>query len=93
MISERINETTPWQDITEGNKIFEAATSKEFCTGNGAPLRRSGMRKYVSSVFCAHLSVRILPFRSVNKSVRILITTIARAAAFAPRYAPLVRSP
>ena len=33
MISDRINENSPWQDITEGNKIFEAATSREFCTG------------------------------------------------------------
>jgi pyruvate ferredoxin oxidoreductase delta subunit len=32
-ISERINELSPWQDITEGNKVFEPATSKEFCTG------------------------------------------------------------
>ncbi len=28
-----INERSPWQDITEGNKIFESATSKNFCTG------------------------------------------------------------
>lgn len=33
MISDRINESSPWQDITEGNKIFEAATSREFNTG------------------------------------------------------------
>ena len=32
-IYDRINEQSPWQDITEGNKIFEAATSKDFCTG------------------------------------------------------------
>lgn len=28
-----INEQSPWQDITEGNKIFEPATSRNFCTG------------------------------------------------------------
>ena len=33
MISDRINEKSPWQDITEGNKLFEAATSREFKTG------------------------------------------------------------
>ena len=32
-IHDRINEQSPWQDITEGNKVFEAATSREFCTG------------------------------------------------------------
>ena len=26
-IQDRINEQSPWQDITEGNKLFEAATS------------------------------------------------------------------
>ena len=33
MISDRINEMSPWEDITEGNKLFEAATSREFKTG------------------------------------------------------------
>lgn len=33
MIKDRINEQSPWQDLTEGNKVFEAATSREFCTG------------------------------------------------------------
>ena len=33
MISDRINERSPWQDITEGNKLYEAATSYEFKTG------------------------------------------------------------
>ncbi len=28
-----INERSPWQDITKGNKIYESATSREFCTG------------------------------------------------------------
>ncbi len=28
-----INEKSPWQDITEGNQIYEAATSRHFCTG------------------------------------------------------------
>ena len=32
-IYDKIHEQSPWQDITEGNKIFEAATSKDFCTG------------------------------------------------------------
>ena len=32
-IQDRINEQSPWQHITEGNKIFEAATSKDFFTG------------------------------------------------------------
>lgn len=32
-IQDRINEQSPWQRITEGNKIFEAATSRDFCTG------------------------------------------------------------
>ena len=26
-IYDKIHEQSPWQDITEGNKIFEAATS------------------------------------------------------------------
>ncbi len=33
MISDKINENSPWQDLTEGNKLFEAATSREFKTG------------------------------------------------------------
>ena len=33
MIQDRINERSPWQDITEGNKIYEPATSREFNTG------------------------------------------------------------
>ena len=33
MISDRINEMSPWEDITEGNKLFEAATSRVFKTG------------------------------------------------------------
>ena len=32
-IQDRINEQSPWQHITEGNKIVEAASSKDFCTG------------------------------------------------------------
>ena len=32
-IQDRINEQSPWEHITEGNKIFEAATAREFCTG------------------------------------------------------------
>ena len=28
-----INERSPWQDITEGNQIYEPATSRNFCTG------------------------------------------------------------
>ena len=28
-----INETTRWQDLTEGLKVFEPATSKTFMTG------------------------------------------------------------
>ena len=33
MKSTEINEKSPWQDITEGNKIFEPATSRHFRTG------------------------------------------------------------
>ena len=33
MITDRISEKSPWQDITEGNKIYEAATSRQFKTG------------------------------------------------------------
>ena len=33
MMSKDINERSPWQDITEGNQIYEAATSRAFCTG------------------------------------------------------------
>ena len=29
----RVTEHSPWQDMTEGNKIFEPATSRFFCTG------------------------------------------------------------
>ena len=32
-IHDKINEKSPWTDITEGNKIYEAATSRDFCTG------------------------------------------------------------
>lgn len=28
-----INESVRWQDLTEGLKIFEPGTSKQFCTG------------------------------------------------------------
>ena len=28
-----MTEHSPWQDMTEGNKIFEPATSRFFCTG------------------------------------------------------------
>lgn len=28
-----INEKTPWEDMTEGLKIFEPGTSRDFCTG------------------------------------------------------------
>ena len=28
-----INERSPWQDITEGNQIYETATSRDFHTG------------------------------------------------------------
>lgn len=31
--SREINERSPWQEITEGNKIFEPATSRRFHTG------------------------------------------------------------
>lgn len=33
MRSKDINERSPWQDITEGNQIYEPATSRRFCTG------------------------------------------------------------
>lgn len=29
----KVTEHSPWQDMTEGNKIFEPATSRFFCTG------------------------------------------------------------
>lgn len=29
----KITEKSTWREITEGNKIYEPATSKEFCTG------------------------------------------------------------
>lgn len=29
----KINEKTKWQDLTEGLQIYEAGTSKQFCTG------------------------------------------------------------
>ena len=31
--AKEINETTRWQDLTEGLKIYEPATSKSFLTG------------------------------------------------------------
>ena len=31
--AEFINETTPWQNLTEGLQIYEPATSKQFHTG------------------------------------------------------------
>ena len=33
MRSTEINERSPWQDITEGNQIYEAATARNFHTG------------------------------------------------------------
>ncbi len=33
MISDRINEQSTWRELTEGNKIYEAATSRQFKTG------------------------------------------------------------
>ena len=33
MRSKDIHEKSPWQDITEGNQIYEAATSRRFHTG------------------------------------------------------------
>ncbi|MBE5867859.1 MAG: 4Fe-4S dicluster domain-containing protein [Lachnospiraceae bacterium] len=33
MKSTDINERSPWQDITEGNQIYEPATSRNFHTG------------------------------------------------------------
>lgn len=33
MISDKINESSPWYELTEGNKIYEAATSRQFKTG------------------------------------------------------------
>ena len=34
MISDRINEQSTWQELTEGNKVYEAATAREFKTGD-----------------------------------------------------------
>lgn len=33
MKSKDINERSSWQNITEGNQIYEPATSRQFCTG------------------------------------------------------------
>ena len=75
MISEKINENTPWQDITEGNQIFQAATSREFCTGEW------------------RTSTPVWDQEKCRQCGRNLTMTIARAAAYAPKYAHLERSP
>ena len=63
-IQDRINEQSPWQHITEGNKIFEAATSKDFAQGSGGQQRPPGSLKSVNNVFCAHQYVQIRRFQS-----------------------------
>ena len=92
MIYDRINESSPWQDITEGNKIFEAATSREFCTGEW----RTSTPVFIEEK-CKQclLCVPVCPDSSIpvsKVSVANLIMTIARAVAFVPRFVLSVQS-
>lgn len=59
MISDRINEKSPWQDITEGNKLFEAATSREFKQANGELRNRYMTLKNAETVIFAFRCVLI----------------------------------
>lgn len=63
MKSTEINEKSPWQDITEGNKIFEPATSRHFRTGEWRTATPVFDEENASSVCCAFRCARILPFR------------------------------
>jgi len=55
-IYDKIHEQSPWQDITEGNKIFEAATSKYL---SGERQLTCGPLSGVNNVCCVHPCARI----------------------------------
>lgn len=91
MIGEKINENSPWQDITEGNKIFQGATSREFCTGEwrtSTPVwdREKCKQCLLCTPVCPDSSI---PVKDKLRGDLIMITV--RAAVSAPEYVPLVQ--
>lgn len=62
-IQDRINEQSPWQHITEGNKILRQPLQRIFVQGSGGQQRPSGRLKSVNSAFCAHQYVQIRRFQ------------------------------
>lgn len=63
MISDRINERSPWQDITEEIKYLKQRLQESSVPESGELLHRYLSRKNVSSASFVCLFVRILPFR------------------------------
>lgn len=64
MISDRINEQSTWQELTEGNKVYEAATAREFKTGEWrtqAPVHDSEKCKecYLCVPACPDISILV----------------------------------
>lgn len=64
MISDRINEQSSWRDLTEGNKIYEPATSMQFNTGEWrtqAPVHDEAKCKqcYLCVPVCPDLSISV----------------------------------
>ena len=64
MISDKINEQSPWKDLTEGNKVYEAANSVEFKTGEWrtqAPVHDQEKCKqcYLCVPVCPDMSINI----------------------------------
>lgn len=58
-IYDKIHEQSPWQDITEGNKIFEAATSRISAQESGERQLPCGPLSGVNNVCCVHPCARI----------------------------------
>ena len=70
MISDRINEMSPWEDLTEGNKLYEAATSREFRTGEWrtqAPVHDKSKCKecYLCVPVCPDMSIQVAEDESI----------------------------
>ena len=88
MIQDRINERSPWQDITEGNKIYEPATSREFNTGEwrtATPIfdKEKCRQCLLCAPVCPDCSIPV-----TNESEKSLIMITARAAVSVLRSAP-----
>ena len=89
MIQDRINERSPWQDITEGNKIYEPATSREFNTGEwrtATPIfdKEKCRQCLLCAPVCPDCSIPVT--NGVREKSLIMIT--ARAAVSVLRSAP-----